>query len=71
VRFVNADGAAFVTYTGLTVLDADGRDLRARLEVSATGLRLTIDEREARYPLTIDAVVQQAYLNASDTGMTD
>ena len=99
VRFVDAQGAAALAYSELTVLDADGRKLPARFEpVAAEGradcaqpaasdgeaqptprrtedcapyhesaLRLAIDERGARYPLTIDPIAQQAYLKASNT----
>ena len=68
VRFVNGDGAAVLTYSGSTVFDADGHTLPARFECVAEGLRLTIDERGARYPLTIDPIAQQqAYLKASNT----
>ncbi|MCL4177971.1 MAG: FG-GAP repeat protein [Verrucomicrobia bacterium] len=99
VHFIDAQGAAALTYSGLTVLDADGRKLPARFEpvnggasvlASRAGLvekrlvsslappeshediapclRLVIDERDARYPLTIDPIAQQAYLKASNTG---
>ena len=34
-------------------------------------LRLSIDERGARYPLTIDPIAQQAYLKASNTDAGD
>ncbi|MCX6875207.1 MAG: choice-of-anchor D domain-containing protein [Verrucomicrobia bacterium] len=79
VRFVDAHGAAALTYAGLTVLDADGRSLPARFEPvegredtalypAQRELRLVVDERGARYPLTIDPIAQQAYLKASNTG---
>jgi len=70
-RFVAAGGAAVLTYAGLAVFDADGRVLPARLERVPEGLRLSIDERGARYPLTIDPLAQQAYLKASDTDPDD
>jgi len=96
VCFLDEHGAAALTYTGLTVRDADGRNVPARFE-SVIGrasvpaspnlpkdqgsrgrspsrvevLRLAIDERGARYPLTIDPIVQQAYLKASNTGAGD
>jgi len=63
VRFVN-DAATRLTYRGLTVFDADGREFDAGFELVGGALRLCIDERGARYPLTIDPVVQQAYLKA-------
>ncbi len=71
VSFVNGQGSEVVNYTGLKVWDADKRLLSARLDADATGLRLTVDERGARYPLTIDPIAQQAYLKASNTGAGD
>ncbi len=69
--FVNGQGSTVVNYVGLKVWDADKRLLSARLEADATGLRLTVDERNARYPLTIDPIAQQAYLKASNTEAGD
>jgi hypothetical protein len=101
VRFVDAQGTAALTYSELTVLDADGRKLPARFEPvegragcpqpaasddeaqptprraedcapgRECGLRLAIDERGARYPLTIDPIAQQAYLKASNSDTYD
>ncbi len=114
VRFVDAQGAAALTYSELTVLDADGQKLPARFEVVAESnenepsaaistldvgcwmfnvgcsqpestaralaqivnhqssiINLVVDERGARYPLTIDPIAQQAYLKASNTGAGD
>ena len=71
VHFVDEHGASALTYSGLTVFDADGRDLRAWFEVSSTGLLLSIDEQDAHYPLTIDPIAQQGFLKASNTGAYD
>lgn len=71
VRFVDTHGAAAVTYTGLAVWDADGRALASRFEPAAEGLRLEIEESDARYPLTIDPIARQAYLKASNTDAGD
>lgn len=71
VSFVNEAGMALLTYSGLTVLDADGRRVPARLAHQGKGLRVIVDERGARYPLTIDPVAQQAYLKASNTEASD
>jgi hypothetical protein len=71
VHFTDADGATALTYTGLTVFDADGHALPARFDRVAGELLLTVDERGARYPLTIDPVAQQAYLKASNSGNND
>lgn len=102
VRFVDEQGTAALTYSELTVFDADGRKLPARFEAVSGGanvlasraglvetrlvsslappeipedvapcLRLVIDERGARYPLTIDPIAQQAYLKASNTDEFD
>ncbi len=71
VAFLNADGAAVVNYSGLIVRDASGRDLPARFERAAEGLRLVVDDAGATYPMTIDPLAQQAYLKASNTEADD
>ena len=71
VRFLNSEGVVVLTYTELIVVDADGRGLNAGFERVAEGMRLSIDERGARYPLTIDPTAQQAYLKASNTDPGD
>ena len=50
VRFLDEGGAAVVTYAGLTVFDADGRDVPARFEREGALLTLAIDESDARCP---------------------
>lgn len=72
VQFQNADGVTVVNYRDLKVTDADGRVLVSRFEAS-TGptVRLLVEEREARYPLTIDPAAQQAYFKASNTTADD
>ena len=47
-----------------------------RAEARAPGdasplIALVVDERAARYPITIDPIAQQAYLKASNTGVSD
>jgi hypothetical protein len=71
VRFVDAKGGTALTYTGLTVFDADGKDVPARFEKHGDLLRLLVEEADARYPLTIDPLIQQAYLKASNTDAGD
>ena len=76
VNFMSAGGATVVSYSGLTVFDADGKLLPARFEVvtgvgAADVLRLSVDDHAARYPLTIDPIAQQAYLKASNTEASD
>jgi hypothetical protein len=75
VRFVDAQGAVLLTYSGLKVTDADGKILPSRFTALASRptplVTLLVDERGARYPLTIDPIAQQAYLKASNTGGSD
>jgi len=71
VHFLRENGESVLTYSGLTVFDADGRLLEASFESVDEGLRLRIDESCARYPLTVDPVAQQAYLKASNTDIAD
>jgi uncharacterized delta-60 repeat protein len=69
--FVSETGGAAVMYSGLKAWDADGRAMPARMVETTEGLRLEVEERGARYPLTIDPIAQQAYLKASDAGASD
>ncbi|MEZ5352872.1 MAG: FG-GAP repeat protein [Bryobacteraceae bacterium] len=71
VRFVDRSGGAVVRYTGLKAWDADGRVLPARFEVMAARVRMAVDARNARYPVTVDPIAQQAYLKASNTDASD
>jgi hypothetical protein len=71
VNFADEQGQTVIHYAGLKVWDADRRELPARLDAEGAGLRLVVDERQARYPLTIDPIAQQAYLKASNTGAFD
>ena len=71
VRFLDENGAAALTYSGLRVYDFEERELEASFERVGDRLRLHVDEQGARYPLTIDPLAQQAYLKASNTNPHD
>jgi len=72
VAFADARGGAALSYNGLTVFDATGHTLAAQWTVLGSDrLRLQVDDAAASYPLTIDPLVQQAYLKASNTGAFD
>ena len=72
VRFQDAAGATVLNYSGLKVWDADGKVLPSHFEAAGeNSIRLLVDERGARYPITIDPIAQQAYLKASNTGAGD
>ena len=66
VRFVDEQGVTALTYGGLHVFDADGVAQPAVFVAGADRVRISIDESDANYPLTIDPVAQQAYLKASN-----
>ncbi len=70
-RFIDAQGKTVLTYAGLHVYDADGVSHRAVMVGGGQHLRFSIDESDARYPLTIDPIAQQAYLKALATDTFD
>ncbi|MCA8943681.1 MAG: FG-GAP repeat protein [Planctomycetes bacterium] len=70
-RFVDHAGRHVIDYSGLVAFDANGEDLPARIEPTEEGIRIVVDDAGADYPLTIDPVVQQAYLKSSDTDSND
>jgi len=55
IRFVGADdGAALVSYSGLKVWDATGRELPAWMEVRDASVALVVTDTGAQYPVTVD-----------------
>ena len=68
VSFLDDRGAPALNYAGLKVTDAQGRELAARFTREPDGLRLEVEERSARYPITIDPIAQQAYLKPAAVG---
>ncbi|MBK8090668.1 MAG: choice-of-anchor D domain-containing protein [Verrucomicrobiaceae bacterium] len=71
VEFCDAAGTTVLNYTGLKVWDADGKVLTSRFEAAGEkSVRLLVEERGARYPLTIDPIAQQAYLKPAAVGST-
>ena len=70
-QFVDDAGARVLTYDGLVAFDADGAPLVAWLETTDRTLRIAVLEADARYPLTVDPILQTAYLKASNTEQSD
>jgi hypothetical protein len=62
------NGVTTLTYSGLKVWDATGKPLPARMAGYGNEIELSVDDTQARYPVTVDPTVQQAYLKASNTG---
>ena len=71
VLYQDASGVTVLNYTGLKVWDADGKVLASHFASAETGVRLLVEERGARYPLTIDPIAQQAYLKPGNSGPGD
>ncbi len=72
ITFVEREGAArVINYSGLKVTDAAGRELAARFWNEGSGLRLEIDDTDAQYPITVDPIVQLAYVKASNADAGD
>jgi hypothetical protein len=71
LAFLDAGGAPLLTYRSLRAWDATGRELPATMQLVEGRIVLSIDADAAIYPLTIDPLVQQAYLKASNTEASD
>ncbi|MCB9854658.1 MAG: thrombospondin type 3 repeat-containing protein [Phycisphaerales bacterium] len=71
VTFIDGSGASVLNYSGLSAVDANGDTIPAQFDFVDGNLRLTVEDGDALYPITIDPVVQQAYLKASNTGADD
>lgn len=55
-------------YRNLQAHDSTGRELPARIELTGKDLLLQIDDAGARYPVTVDPIIEEAQLTASDGG---
>lgn len=64
----NGLGQVMLAYSDLYAYDATGRRLPAEMRLSGRQVSLRVDDREARYPVTIDPLIwaQQAKLTSSD-----
>ncbi|MCO5213329.1 MAG: hypothetical protein M9936_26805, partial [Caldilinea sp.] len=71
IAFTDATGAAILTYNKLHVTDAAGQVIPARFAVIGQTLQILVEDAAAIYPLTIDPIVQQAYLKASNAEADD
>jgi hypothetical protein len=71
IGFHGREGRVRLTYGELTVVDAEGSRVPARLKVAESLVKIVMNDRLAVYPLTVDPLVQQAYLKASNTGAGD
>jgi len=72
IAFQTTSGTTALTYGGLKAWDADGKTLPVRFEPAGeTAIRIAVEDKDARYPITIDPVAQQAFLKASNTGAND
>src|SRR6185437_14581229 len=60
-------GAAVARYSGLTAIDASGRELPAWLELADNQLAIRVDDSRAKYPITVDPYVQAAVLTPTDS----
>jgi hypothetical protein len=61
-----------LNYDGLSVLDADGALVPAKLTVDGRRVRIDVDDRGARYPLTVDPLVwPEQKVVASDGAAND
>ncbi|MDH3328579.1 MAG: FG-GAP repeat protein, partial [Desulfobulbaceae bacterium] len=66
----DSQGNSVVKYTGLHVFDSDSKALPSQLVLTGSTLRIFVDDKGARYPVTIDPWIQTAKLTADD-GVTN
>ena len=64
-------GAEVIRYAGLTVVDADGREAGAWLEIRGKDLIVNVEDHDLRFPLVIDPFIQSGKLTASDGAAND
>jgi len=71
ISFADGSGAEVLLYDHLAAYDAGGRELASRMSVDGGAVLLEVDDAGAQYPLTVDPLIQQARLQASDAAADD
>jgi hypothetical protein len=66
ILFKSASGATELRYGQLSASDATGRQLRARMELRHRKVWLRIDDRNARYPISIDPFVSEPFVQQGE-----
>ncbi len=69
--FHHSSGRAAIRYSALHAWDADRRAVPAQMKLNGESLAIELDDRGARYPVTVDPIAQQAYMKASNTESLD
>ena len=67
LSFDGAGGSPILRYSGLSATDAAGKVLPSHLQLDGGRLMIRVDDRGARYPVTIDPLMQVATLKATDS----
>jgi|CZKJ01.1.fsa_nt_gi hypothetical protein len=67
----SSTGITVLNYSGLSARDAEGRALDAQLQMRGGRLFLEVRDISAKYPVTIDPIIQLAKLEASDGAAND
>jgi FG-GAP repeat len=57
---LNSERGPTLRYAGLVAYDAEGRELPARMEANASGIRLVVDDTDAAYPIVVDPFIQSS-----------
>jgi hypothetical protein len=70
VNFRTSRGDIAARYGGLTAVDATGRHLPSALSVQDGRVVISVNDRQARYPITIDPLVQQGPTNLFPNDLT-
>ena len=58
----NQESLSSLRYGGLYAYDANGAELGARLQATANGLSIMVDDEGAEYPITIDPFLEKAHV---------
>jgi hypothetical protein len=57
VDFEDASGQTVLNYHKLAVSDADGKKIPAHFETTENVISIIVEDRDARYPLTVDPII--------------
>jgi hypothetical protein len=71
ILFTGLCSAPSMRYAGLLAFDASGKELPATLGAEGSTIVISVDDRGAVYPVTVDPFLELNKLTASDAGSAD
>ncbi|MGB2691825.1 MAG: hypothetical protein WBC96_04965, partial [Thermodesulfobacteriota bacterium] len=66
IQFIDSNDNNILNYSGLYAFDSTGKELPSHLRLKDNIIEISVDDRNAQYPITIDPFIQAQRVTAAD-----